>query len=106
MSGTAKTFTHQYTAAVDSNVVSTVGAALELDVSRDCILSAVAVSGTHAAHVIKLQLSTNATTWYDTTISLTGVGFVQGTINSRYARFKVTTAEGAASVVNVSIQAK
>jgi hypothetical protein len=105
MSGTAKTFTYQTTNGVDANF-ATEGSALELDVSQYVILDVTAASGAHAVHVVTLQLSSNAADWIDTAVAVTGTGFSEGTVNAQFARFKVTTLEGAASTVNITIQAK
>lgn len=70
-------------------------------------LQVVAVSGAHSTHVVKLQGSVDGTTFIDTASTVTGAGAVtlSGPVYP-YHRAKVTTAEGAASVVDVYIFTK
>lgn len=67
----------------------------------------IADTGTHATHVITLQVSPDDTNWYNTTHTVTGVGFTHEDMCIGHSvRAKVTTLEGAPSTVDVMIFAK
>ncbi len=93
------------TASVDANAATST-VALELDAVRNVFLSVEDVSGTHATHIVTLQMSADGTTWHNSTLTVTGLGFVEGTINARFVRATVTTLEGGAGVVDLIINAK
>jgi len=62
------------------------------------------ITGTHATHIITLQISPNGTDWFDTADTITGEGYVkQDLIISDQARVKVTTTEGATSTSKVFV---
>lgn len=66
-----------------------------------------AASGTHATHIITLQQSFDDSNWTNTGSTVTGTGLVDNIqITSHFVRLKVTTTEGGASTVDVTIQAK
>src|SRR3990167_9443405 len=90
----------QTTAGLDANSTASVTVGLEISQSDYIIMFVNAASGTHAAHKIEIQVSTDDTTWYSAdpariTNILTGVGFVKfATSAFKYARAKVFTTFG------------
>lgn len=92
--------------AVNTNVLDTVTQSLYINGNRGIGLHIYADSGTHASHVVTVQVSANDTDWTDTTLSIMGVGSVEGETTAQYIRAKVTTAEGANSTVNIYLTSK
>lgn len=64
------------------------------------------ISGTHDTHVIIIQESPNDLDWFDTAITLTGLGKAVGTTTCECIRAKVTTAEGGASSSRIVLNSK
>ena len=92
---------------VDSNDDTAVTASLDIATQRHLCLDVVAASGTHGTEVVTLQFSVDDSVWQASAITQAGAGFTDDiTINARYVRVKVTTAEGGASTVDITIQAK
>jgi hypothetical protein len=93
--------------AVDANAASTT-TPLDLDQATTIGMSVRAASGTHATHVVTLQLSMDeGVTYEDTNHTITGIGNIHNvTCLTDFVRAKVTTLEGAASTVNISIVGK
>ena len=92
---------------LNANSLGAVTTAIELDEDEHLGIFILDNSGTHATHVITIQASPDNTNWFDTSYTLTGTGFLNNTtIITRYIRAKVTTAEGAASVINVCVVGK
>ncbi len=94
-------------ASLDANSTSSVTGKVDTVGVASVTLQVVSVSGTHGTHVIKLQGSVDGVTFVDTSSTVTGPGAVtlSGPVYP-YHRAKVTTAEGAASVVDVYIFTK
>lgn len=96
--------------AVDANdTASLAPAAGYLDARGAALVTmqVVEVSGAHNTHVIKLQGSVDGVTFVDTASTLTGAGSVTlSTLAHPFYRAKVTTAQGAAGVVDVYLFAK
>jgi hypothetical protein len=82
-----------------------------LDISQCSLvaMSVAAVSGTHSNHIVTLQcamVDVDAK-YVDTSTTITGEGVQDNVqITAKYVRGKVTTAEGGASVIDITIQAK
>lgn len=71
------------------------------------VLQVAGVSGGHTTHVVTLEGSLDGETWVATNVTVTGAG--AATLSSPvypYHRAKVTTPQGAASVVNIYLFAK
>ncbi len=92
---------------VDANA-NTVTASIDMNFARDLAFQVIANSGSHSNHVVKLQVSMDDSNWFTTSQSITGVGITPTSFMNlaRYARLKVTTAEGAPSTVDLTLQAK
>lgn len=92
---------------IDANA-NTVSQALDISRARDISFQVIANSGTHATHVVKLEVSMDKTNWFTTSLSITGTGITTTSFFSltKFARLKVTTVEGAASTVDLTMQAK
>ena len=93
--------------SIDANA-STVTQALDMAKAKDVSFQVIANSGAHANHVLTLQVSMDETNWFTTSLKVTGTGVTTSSFFNiaRFARLKVTTLEGAASTVDVTIQAK
>jgi hypothetical protein len=92
---------------LDANDTSTVSTVLDVLENRYISFDVQDNSGTHSNHVITLQISFDNSTWYNTSSTKTGTGFVENVqVTARYVRLKVTTAEGSASIVDINIHAK
>lgn len=64
----------------------------------------VANSGTHASHRAMLQISPDGVNWFDTTHVVTGVGNLHDIgCATEEVRIKISTLEGAASTVDITI---
>lgn len=94
-------------AGLNANSTSSVTGNVDTVGVASVTLQVVAVSGTHDTHVIKLQGSVDGVTFVDTSSTVTGAGTVvlTGPVYP-YHRAKVTTAQGAAAVVDVYIFTK
>ena len=61
-------------------------------------------TGAHANHIVTLQMSFNGTDWFDTANTITGVGRKTNILCiAPYVQAKVTTVEGGASTIDVTI---
>ena len=97
----------QTTLALDADDNTKATGALDLDLARHVFVSIEDDSGAHTTHVLKIEMSADGTTWHQHgSATTTGLGFMEGTVDSRFVRVKVTTEEGGASLVDVIIQAK
>lgn len=106
---TRQEFADQTTLALDTDDDTQATAALRINGSRNAVMILEADTGAHTTHVVDLQFSADGLTWHDhATMTLTGLGtlFVEGTVNGKFVRAKVSTAEGGASTINVHIQVK
>ena len=85
---------------IDANA-NTVTQSLDMRNARDVVFQVIANSGTHATHVVTLQVSMDDTNWFTTSFSLTGVGITSTSFLNlaKFARLKVTTVEGAVASV-------
>jgi hypothetical protein len=64
-------------------------------------------TGAHANHIITLEMSPDGVTWFDTPHTVTGEGndhYIETVCDS--IRAKVTTLEGVASTVDITIMGK
>lgn len=95
--------------ALDTDTLDNVGSAFDVTNHHMIGLQVVAETGAHATHVIRIQESLDGTTWFDspTPTEITGVGAIFNfESNAHSVRAKVTTAEGAASTVDLRWLAK
>ena len=93
--------------AVDSNTNATT-TSIPLDGAATVGFYVVAASGAHTTHITTLQISPDAgTTWIDSDSTITGIGALPNIpCISDLIRTKVTTAEGNASTVNITLVIK
>jgi hypothetical protein len=91
--------------SINMNSTSSASKPVELSTNKSIGVHIVSVSGTHVTHVVTLQLSPNNINWVDTTTTATGSDkyMSKNDCFGKYARVKVSTAEGAASVCDISI---
>jgi len=91
--------------AKDANDTATVSASFAVPSSVSTVLARIIpVSGNHSTHVITLQTSADDIVWANSAHTITGTGsFRADDITANYVRLKVTTAQGAASVVDWKI---
>ena len=94
------------TPAMNTNSVGTATNSMYVNGNIKIGLYVYADTGAHANHIMTLQISMDGTNWQDTALTVTGVGFIEGTTVSEYIRAKVTTAESAASTCDVHISSK
>jgi len=91
--------------ALDSNSNSTTDS-LYINGNTSIGMYVYANSGTNTTHVITIQISMNGSDWQDSSYTVTGAGFVEGTTSAQYIRGKVTTAQGALSTCDIHIASK
>jgi hypothetical protein len=96
----------QSDAGLDANSTSSTGTALTLAGAKRVALQVDGATGTHATHIVKIQVSADGVTYHDSSATVTGEGFAELDTALAYARAKVTTAEGAASTIDIVLQAK
>jgi len=103
-------FTDEITLGLDANNTDSVTDSLDIKENLSVAWSVLEQTGSHSSHVLTLQRSTDNVNWDNTILTITaGTTYVIKTVESvevRYIRVKVTTAEGGASTVDVIIQAK
>lgn len=89
---------------VDANSTSSVTGAMVIGDTGHVGLFVTDTSGTHGTHVVTLQISPDGVKWFDTTHTLTGVGNLHDQVcTASEVRAKVTTAEGASSVIEIDL---
>ena len=91
--------------ALDANDTATVTTSFATGGRAQVELVVSDSSGAHTTHEITVQSSPDDATWTDTDIVEAQLGTSVGTVIARYIRAKVTTAEGGASAVDVSLKA-
>ncbi len=91
---------------VDTDVVDGVTNSLDINGDSHVGVYVNSISGAHANHIVIIQCSVDKTNWFDSSITVTGLGSAEGTTVCQHIRAKVTTAEGAASSSNVTLSAK
>lgn len=98
--------THPET-AVNANSTASVTTALKMKSASLAAFYVLAASGAHSNHIITLQVSPDGTNWQDTTHTVTGVGNLHDIGCAAHSiRCKVTTAEGGASTVDITVIVK
>lgn len=92
---------------IDANAASTSNS-FDISGALNFILQVIGNTGTHGVHIVQLQCSIDDAIWNDipsATIAGEGVvGEVQ--IAAKFARIRVSTPEGAASTIDIKMQAK
>jgi len=110
MTLTSYPYKDQTTLALDANDTNSVTAGLDIKNNSLMGWSVLEKTGSHSAHVLTVQRSTDNVNWDNTASTITaGTSYqisVSGSVPARYIRVKVTTAEGSASTVDVVINAK
>lgn len=105
-SSSHSTYTALEANGIDTNSTSTVTDLIYINGNKSIGLFVTGVTGTHATHVITLQVSADGIAWFDGPLSVTGAGVVQGETVSANIRAKVTTAEGGTSTCDITIVSK
>ena len=101
--GTRKTGNEYTDSALDANA-SSVTTALKTNSARYVSLFVLADTGAHTTHVITIQISGDGVNWEDTSNTVTGVGSkINVLCVAGFVRAKVTTPEGGASTVDVTV---
>jgi len=100
-------FSQHIEIGLDANSLGAVSASLEIKENTITSMQIIANTGGNTTHQIDLQCSTNNVNWHDVGSGVIGIGIEDGlTVGARYIRARVSTAEGAASTVDVYLQAK
>ena len=104
----ATRFSEHIKVGLDSNDTGAVTGSLDMKENGFVSWTVQATSGAHTTHVITLQHSLDNAAWLDTSSEITGAGTAEDNVQTtaRFVRAKVSTVEGAASKVDVIIQAK
>jgi len=94
--------------ALDTNVLNAVTASLDVTAQQFVSWCVVDATGAHDNHVITMQLSLDNVTFFDSPSKLLGADriSIENNMSVGYIRWKVTTAEGATSTVDIIINAK
>lgn len=101
--GTKNTGNEHTDSALDANASSTT-TPLKTNGGRYISLFVLDDTGTHATHVITIQISGDGVNWEDTANTVTGTGSkVNVLCIAGFVRAKVTTLEGGASTVDVTL---
>jgi len=90
---------------LDANA-ATAGTALDLTNKHRVGMVVDGATGTHATHIVTLQVSADNSAWHNTSTTITGAGAAQAEVFHKYARALVTTLEGGASTIDITLQAK
>jgi len=103
----ATKFTEETNTGVDANA-NTTTTGLEIKENAFFSMQIIANTGTHTTHIIQLQCSTNDSNWHDVSGGgVTGTGIVDNLqVSTKFIRARVSTVEGAASTVDIIINAK
>jgi len=88
---------------VDANATSTTEP-VEVGANSLMGMYVKAASGTHATHIVTLQISPDGTNWFDTTHTITGTGDLHDIrCVAVEARVIVSTVEGGASTIDINL---
>ena len=89
---------------VDANSTSSVTAAMPIGDSNHVSLFITGTTGTHGTHVVTMQISPDGVKWFSTAHVVTGLGSLHDEIcTALEVRAKITTAEGAASTIEIDM---
>ena len=102
-------YTDQKPTSLNANSLNSVTPRLDIKEKTGLAWSVLEKTGSHSTHVLTIQRSTDNINWDNTSSKITAGTPYQiktATVNVRYVRVKVTTAEGSASTVEVVINAK
>ena len=90
----------------DTNSSGAVSASLYINGNKTIGVYVIAASGSHSYHIITIQISPNNSDWFDSTDTVTGIGYKEVDTIAQYIRVKVTTAESATSTCDIFIASK
>ncbi len=97
----------ELTEVLDTNNNGAFSKSLDIRENKLLTFNVRGLTGTHATHVITLQRSFDNANFENTSAKVTGTGTkTPVNIAVSHVRLKVTTAEGSASTVTITIQAK
>ena len=79
-----------------------------IGMATNVVLQVLANSGTHTTHILQIQCALDGTNWEDIVgATITGLGIVSiADVAAEFIRARVSTVEGAASIVDIKMQAK
>ena len=101
--GTRKTGNEYTDSALDANA-SSATTPLKTNGARYVSLFVLDDTGAHTTHVMTIQISGDGVNWEDTADTITGVGSKTNILCiAAFVRAKVTTLEGGASTVDVTV---
>jgi len=109
MTLTGYIYQNQVTIALDANDTNSITTSLDIKNNTEIAWSVKEKTGSHSSHILTFQRSTDNVNWDNTSSKITAGTAYQvktATVQVRYIRIKVTTAEGDASTVDVVINAK
>ncbi len=92
---------------VDANASSDSNS-FNIGLSKTVVVQILNNTGTHASHIIQLQCSLDGANWDDVSgATVTGLGIITvSALGAKFIRVRVSTVEGAASTVDIKMQAK
>lgn len=80
---------------------------LDIAQARNICIDIAAGSGAHTTHVVTLQTSIDDSVWTTSSTTIAQIAFSDNiAVTARYVRLRVTTKEGGASTIDITIQAK
>ena len=91
---------------IDTDNNGAVTSSLYINGNKTVGVYVTAVTGSHATHVLTVQVSADDSNWFDSSSTVTGIGFVEFDTIAQHVRAKVTTAEGSASTVDLFLTSK
>lgn len=101
-----RTFVESIDTGLNANT-SSVTTSLDILGCTVIFIEVVANTGAHSNHIVTVQCSADNSVWHDSVTTIAQLGIANNkAIISRYVRAKVTTPEGGASTIDITIQAK
>ena len=93
---------------LDTNVANAVTASVDITAQTSFSWCVFGATGAHDNHVVIIQYSLDNITFVDSSAKVLGTDIIsqEHDITAGYLRWKVLTAEGATSTVDISINAK
>jgi len=91
---------------LDTNNSGAVTASLYINGNKTIGIYVHAATGTHGTHVLTVQVSADDINWFDSSNTITGIGYVEADTIAQYVRVKVTTPESATSTCDLYITSK
>lgn len=94
-------------ASFDTGTLNTTTSAIDISRYRHLIFVITQATGTISGSIVTLQVSVDGSTWFDSTVSVSGSGISSTmAVASKYVRFKVTTISTLPSTATILVQLK